>query len=197
MKTKILGGAIIYSVWSILIGFFVPMLAIYSTVIAALAAGIYVGYGNKILDGLKYGALTGLIGGILCGISVNYFSTYIYDIVGIPAEVYIGSWFTSSIGTIIPSVPSSTIFYLPLAGLVFGGIGGVIGSIRLSRGILLFLTLFVLFILYGAIDNMAWNWGRPDWPWYMSFQHVLTNEIDIWVAVIFAFAVTILYYILE
>jgi len=194
---KVIYGAVLYAIWSVLIGFFVPMLAIYSTIIAALAAGIYVGYGNKILDGLKYGAITGLIGGIFCGLSVNHFSSYVYDLAGIQAEVYMNTWFTSSIGTFIPNLPNSILVYLALVGLIFGGLGGTIGSIKMSRGILLFLTLFILFILYGAVDNMAWNWGRPDWPWYMSFQHVLTNEIDLWVAVVFAFVVTILYYILE
>ena len=65
----------------------------------------------------------------------------------------------------------------------------------MTRAILLFVTLFLLFILYGAVDNMAWNWGN--WPWYMSFQHVLTNEIDLIVAAVFSFFVTILYYILK
>ncbi len=172
------------------------MLAIYSTIIAGLAAGIYVGYGKKILDGLKYGTITGLIGGILCGITVSYFSSYIHEISGIQTEVYVGDWFTSMIGN-IPILQYSMLVYLSLVGLIFGGLGGMIGSIKMSRGILLFLTLFILFILYGAVDNMAWNWGRADWPWYMSFQHVLTNEIDLFVAVVFALIVTILYYILE
>jgi len=56
--------------------------------------------------------------------------------------------------------------------------------------------LFILYIFYGAIDNVAWNWGRTDWTWNMSISHVLNNRIDIFVAVVFAAFTTVLSYVL-
>jgi hypothetical protein len=195
---KILYGAIIFAIWSILIGFFVPPLAAYSTVIAAFAAGIYVGYGSKSFDGLRKGAIAGLVGGILSGVIVSYLPNYFANVGGIPLKVYVNEWFTPIIGEISLKLPEFSIFiYLLSVGLVFGSLGGLTSSIRLFRGILLFSTLFILFILYGAVDNMAWNWEKSGWTWYMSFQHVLTNVIDIQVAIVFAFIVIILYYVLE
>jgi len=195
---KILYGAIIFAVWSILIGFFVQPLAAYSTIIAALAAGIYVGYGSKSSDGLRNGAITGLVGGILSGIIVTYLPNYYSNIAGVPLKVYVSEWFTPVVGKFSLALPEFSIFiYLLSVGLVFGSIGGLTSSIKVFRGILLFSTLFILFILFGAIDNLAWNWGRSDWTWYMSFQHVLTNALDIQVAVAFAFIIIILYYVLE
>ncbi len=195
---KVLYGAIIFAVWSILIGFFVQPLATYSTIIAAFAAGIYVGYGKKSFDGLRNGAIAGLVGGILSGITVSYLPNYFSNVGGIPLKIYVSEWFTPIVGNFSLSLPQFSIFiYLLSVGLVFGSIGGLTSSIKIFRGILLFSTLFILFILFGAADNMAWNWGRSDWTWYMSFQHVLTNVIDIQVAIVFAFIIIILYYILE
>jgi hypothetical protein len=48
----------------------------------------------------------------------------------------------------------------------------------------------------GAVDNAAWNILKPGWTWNMSFSHVLTNQIDLLVAVIFSLIVTILTYVM-
>jgi hypothetical protein len=187
---KITIAAIIFMIWSVLIGFFISALAPYAAILAALVAGIYAGKNSKAIDGTANGFLAGLIGGIMTGAISLYFP----NIGGIPISVSIADFFTpmfSSFGYYFSAMG------LAVIGILFGALGGAMGSIKKLRGIFLFLTLFVLFIFYGAIDNMIWNWGRYDWTWNMSVSHVLTNEIDLFVAFMFAIAVTILSYILK
>ena len=136
---KVLYGAIIFAVWSILIGFFVAPLAAYSTAIAAFAAGIYVGYGSKSFDGLVNGAIAGLTGGVLSGVIVSYLPNYFSNLGGVPLKVYVSEWFTPVVGKLSVALPEFSIFiYLTSVGLVFSSLGGFTSSIKLFRGILLF-----------------------------------------------------------
>jgi hypothetical protein len=189
---KIIFASLIYIIWAVLINYFVPLIAIWAAIIAALAAGIYVGYGSKASDALTGGVIAGLIGGLTTGVV----SIYIPSFYGIPTSVSI-SGFSPVIQLIETTLPFFSASLLAIVGLVFGGIGGLLGSNKKLKSVFLFLILFTLFIFYGAIDNMVWNWGRIDWTWNMSISHVLTNRIDLFVAVIFAIFVTILYNILK
>jgi hypothetical protein len=187
---KITIAAVIFMICSVLIGFFVSALAPYAAILAALAAGIYAGKNSKAIDGTANGFLAGLIGGIM----TSTISLYFPNIAGIPISVSIADFFVpmfTSFGHYFSAIS------LAVIGIFFGTLGGAMGSIKKLRGIFLFLTLFILFIFYGAIDNMVWNWGRYDWTWDMSVSHVLTNRIDLFVAFVFAIAVTILSYILK
>jgi len=189
---KIIFASLIYIIWAILISYFVPLIATWAAIIAALAAGIYVGYGSKAYDGLVGGVIAGLIGGLTTGVV----SIYIPSFYGIPTSVSVAG-FSPIIQLIETTVPFFSASVLAIIGLVFGGIGGLLGSNEKLKSVFLFSILFTLFILYGAIDNMVWNWGRIGWTWNMSISHVLTNRIDLFVAVIFAIFVTILYNILK
>jgi hypothetical protein len=190
---KIIYSALIYSICSILIGYFILDLAPYAAILAALGAGIYAGHKSKAITGITHGLIAGIIGGIITGIT----SIYVKNIAGIPLSISV----TNLIIPIISSVsPTSSLFSttaLVLIGLFFGAIGGLMGSIKKLRGVFLFLTLFLLFIIFGAVDNAAWNIMEPDWTWNISFSHVLTNPIDLFVAIMFAFIVTILAYVMS
>ncbi len=188
---KILYGAITYGVWSILLGFFVLDLAPYAAILSAVGAGIYVGRNSKPNIALASGLMAGLVGGIATGI----LSVYINNIGGISLSVSVTSFLTPVILSITPSKFLFPVTSLALIGLLFGALGGLLGSIKKLRGFFLFIALFFLFIIYGAIDNAAWNILKPGWTWYMSFQHVLTNETDLVVALIYSAFVTLLAYI--
>jgi hypothetical protein len=190
---KIVYAAIMYMVWSILIGYFILDLAPYAAMLAALGAGIYAGYKNHPLIGMANGFLAGLIGGIVTGV----ISIYTPNIAGIPISVSVASFLTPIFSSISPSSYLFPTTALTVIGLFFGLIGGLIGSIKKLRGVFLFITMFLLFIILGAVDNAAWNILKPGWTWNMSFSHVLTNEIDLFVAVVFAFFVTILTYLMN
>ena len=190
---KIVFASIIFMVWSVLIGFFVADLAPYSAIIAALAAGIYVGHKADTHKGMVSGFLAGLIGGIMGG----FISIYIPNIGGVPISFSVASFLTPVIGFTGSLVPWLSFAPLALIGITFGTLGGAMGSVKKLRGIFLFLTMFLLFIILGAVDNAAWNILKPGWTWNMSFSHVLTNEIDLFVAAIFAFFVTILTYLMN
>ena len=190
---KIFYGSIIYGIWAILLGFFVLDLAPYAAILSALGAGIYVGRKSRPTVATASGLLSGLMGGVLTGI----ISIYIPNIGGIPLSVSITNFLSPIISSINPSSFLFPVTTLALIGLFFGGLGGLLGSIEKLRGIFLFITLFFLFIIYGAIDNAAWNILKPNWTWYMSFQHVLTNETDILVAVIYSGFVTVLAYVMK
>jgi hypothetical protein len=188
---KIVSAALIYVVWSVLIGYLIPMIAIWASVIAAIAAGIYVGRKNSFLDALTSGCLAGLLGGTIHSI----ITIYTTSIAGIPLEVSAAAW-------LIPLLNSFKIPYqyfaipaLSLTGLLFGSLGGFIGSIAKLKKIFLFLALFTLFVFYAALDNAAWWWGRADVRWSMSV--VLTHWIDVSVAFVFAFFVIILAHFLK
>jgi len=189
---KIVIAAIIFMIWSVLIGFFVSALAPYAAILAALVAGIYAGRNTNAIDATANGFLAGLIGGIMTGATSLYFP----NIGGIPISVSIADFFVPMLSFVSFGHYFSAIG-LAVIGIFFGALGGAMGSIKKLRGIFLFFTLFILFIFYGAIDNAVWNWGRYDWTWNMSVSHVLTNRIDLFVAFVFSIAVTILSYILK
>ena len=191
--TKIAYAAVIYSIAVILIGFFVPELEPYAAIIAVLGAGIYAGYGSRTMSGMANGFLAGLIGGLVTGVV----SMSMSDIAGIPISISIAEFIRPAISSIAPSPIFISATILVVIGLLFGTIGGFLGSIRFLKPLLLFSTMFLLFILLGAIDNAAWNILTPGWTWKDSFSHVFHNEIDIVVAVIFAFIVTILTYVMN
>lgn len=189
---KIVLGMIIYIVWSVLIGYFVPLLATWASILAALAAGIYVGYRSKAGEGFTGGLLAGLGGGILFGVVMSYLPSF----VGIPLKISTSEFLGPTLELVKNSFPWILNLDLVVIGSIFGAIGGFIGSKQDLKLVFIFLTLFILYIFYGAIDNVAWNWGRTDWTWNMSISHVLTNRIDLFIAVVFAIATTILAHIL-
>jgi hypothetical protein len=190
---KIAFASLIYMIWSVLIGFFVPVLATWSAIIAAIVAGIYIGHGSKASEGITGGVLAGLIGGIISGVIVLYTPS----IAGIPLRVSSSNFLNPALNLIETNVPWFSNAALSVVGMIFAGIGGLLGSREKLGRVLLFFALFTLFIFYGAIDNMVWNWGRSDWSWNMSISHVLTNRIDLFVAVVFAIFITIVSYLLK
>jgi len=189
---KIAYASIIYAIWSVLIGYLVPLIETWAAILAALVAGVYIGYGSKAFEGVSGGVIAGLIGGVVSGAIILRMPSF----AGIPLRVST-SYLTPALGLIETTAPWLSNVVLAATGIVFGGIGGLIGSRQKLGKVFLFLTLFVLFIFYGAIDNMVWNWGRTDWTWNMSISHVLTNRIDLFVAVVFAIFVTIMADILK
>lgn len=188
---KIIFAALIFVIWSVLIGYFIPSIATWATIIAAIAAGIYAGYGSKIHEGFSQGILAGLIGGILGGVLISYIPSFY----GIPLKVSTSEFLGSTMNLIEYSFPWISNLDLVISGIIFGGIGGFIGSKQELKYVLIFVTLFILYIFYGAIDNVAWNWQSPGWTWNMSISHVLTNRIDLFIAVVFSAMTTILAYI--
>jgi hypothetical protein len=189
---KIAYAAVIYMVWSVLIGFFVPLLTTWAAILAALAAGIYAGHKSKSHEGFTSGLLAGLAGGILGGTLMIYMPS----IAGVPLKVSTSEFLSPVVEFIDVNFPWVSNLDLIIVGTIFGGIGGFIGSKEKLGKVFLFLTLFILYIFYGAIDNVAWNWGRSDWTWNMSISHVLTNRIDLFIAAVFAVITTILALIL-
>jgi len=187
---KIVFASIIFMVLSVLIGFFIADLAPYSAIIAALAAGIYVGHKTNAHKGMVGGLLVGLIGGIMGG----FISIYIPNIGGVPISFSIASFLTPVVGLTSSLVPWLSFTPLALIGIIFGTLGGAMGSIKKLRGIFLFFTLFVLFIFYAALDNVLWRWNQPGWTWNKAISIVLTHPIDIFVAIAFATFVTVLNY---
>jgi hypothetical protein len=185
---KIVLSALIFIVWSVLIGYFVPMLEGWATIMAALTAGIYAGYRTKDDEGFENGLVAGFVGGIACGIIVNTISSF----AGIPVKVATSELLSPTVEMVESSFPWASTLALIIIGIIFTGIGGIIGSKQKLGKVFLFFVLFLLFIFYGAIDNVAWNWGRTDWTWNMSVSHVLMNQIDLFVAVVFAAFVTLL-----
>jgi len=188
---KIVLASLMYVIWSVLIGYLIPPLSIWASVIAAVVVGIYVGRKNSVSEAVVSGALAGLIGGIIHSIV----SVYITSIYGIPMDVSTSTWITAILETV--KIPSAYLIIpsLSLIGLLFGSIGGLFGSIAKLKKIFLFLTLFTLFVFYAALDNVAWWWGRADVRWSVSV--VLTHWIDLSVAFVFAFIVTILVHFLK
>ena len=186
---KIVIGALIYLIWSVLIGYFVIYLISWALVIAALVAGIYTGFRIKTSEALQNGFAAGFIGGIILGVV----SLFVPSIYGIPLSIPI-------IGFLIPFNIPTTISWvvipiLSLVGAAFAMLGATLGSITKLRKLFLFLTLFTLFLFYAALDNVAWWWGRASWTW--SISHVLTHWVDITVSLGFAFFVIILAHILK
>jgi hypothetical protein len=188
---KIVFASLLYAIWAVLIGYLIPPLAIWASVISAIVAGIYVGRKNNISSAVVSGALAGLIGGIIYSI-VTVYTTSIY---GIPLDVSIAAWLTPFLSLVKIPYQYFTIPTLSLIGLLFGSIGGFFGSITKLKKIFLFLSLFTLFVFYAALDNVAWWWGRADVRWSMSV--VLTHWIDVSIAFVFAFLVTILAHYLK
>jgi hypothetical protein len=191
--TKIFYAAIIYGFWVILIGYFVEELAPYAAIIAALGAGIYVGQKTKPITGMASGFIAGLIGGVATGI----LSISLPNVAGVPISVSVTNYISPVITSIAPSASLFSLTALTVIGLFFGLVGGLLGSLRQLRPVFLFFAMFLIFIFLGAIDNAAWNILTPNWTWEMSFSHVLTNEVDLWVAVVFSFIVTILTYLMN
>lgn len=189
---KIVYASVIYIIWSVLIGYFVPLLATWASIIAALAAGVYAGYKSKSHEGFINGFLAGLVGGILFGVVLSYLPSF----AGIPLKVSTSEFLGPTLEVIKFSFPWILNLDLVVTGMIFGAIGGFIGSKEKLKFVFIFLTLFILYIFYGAIDNVAWNWNRSDWTWNMSISHVLTNRIDLFIAVVFAAFTAILAYIL-
>jgi hypothetical protein len=185
---KIILGALIYTVWSVLIGYFVPSIGGWATIIAALTAGIYAGFRAKPENAFHNGLAAGLLGGIAGAIIINLYSS----IAGIPLIVYPNEFLAPVFQFIEESFPWVTELTLIVIGAILGGMGAILGSKKKLGKVFLFFLLFLLFIFYGAIDNVAWNWGRTDWTWNMSISHVLTNQIDLFVAVVFAAVTTLL-----
>jgi len=190
---KIIYAAVIYGIWAILIGYFILDLAPYAAIVAALAAGIYAGHKTKPYTGMVNGFMAGLIGGIMIGI----ISIYVPNIAGVPISVSVTSFLAPLVSSVSPTSSLFSTTALTIIGLLFGAIGGLMGALKQLRGVFLFLTLFILFILFGAVDNAAWNILEPGWTWNMSFSHVLTNKIDLFVAVVFSIIVTILAYLMN
>ena len=188
---KVILASLIYALWSFLIGYFVPVIEGWATIIAALAAGIYVGYNSNAEEGFNDGLLAGLIGGILGAVMMNYTPS----LLGIPLRVATSEFLSPIAELIETSFPWVSELFLIVIGTIFGGIGGIVGSRKKLGKVFLFLVLFLLFIFYGAIDNVAWNWGRADWTWNMSISHVLTNRIDLFIAVVFAAFTTIIAFV--
>jgi hypothetical protein len=183
----------LYGAWVILIGYFVEDLAPYAAIIAALAAGIYVGQKTHPLTGMASGFLAGLIGGVATGI----LSISVPNVAGVPISVSVTNYVSPVITSIAPSASLFSFTALTMIGLFFGLVGGLLGSIRQLRPVFLFFSMFLIFIFLGAVDNAAWNINTPNWTWVMSFSHVLTNEVDIWVALAFSLIVTVLTYLMN
>ena len=188
---KIIYAATIFMIWSVLIGYFVTYLIPWAVIIAALAAGIYVGFRNVKHIGITSGFIAGLLGGTFLGIV----SIYTPTIAGIPLSVSIASFLIPIIIIVTTAVPWFVIPSLAIVGSIFGAIGGLIGSIGKLKNAFLFFILFTLFLFYAALDNLAWWWGRAEWNWTISV--VLTHWIDISIALVFAFSITVLYNILK
>ena len=188
---RIIVGAITYIFWAFLIGYFVTDLAPYAAIIAALGAGIYAGHKSKSHAGIINGFLAGLIGGIAGG----FVSLYVPTIAGIPLSVSVAGFLTPVISMFSTAMSWFAIPTLAIVGSIFVTVGGLMGSITQLRKIFLFLILFTLFLFYAALDNVAWWWGRASWDW--STTHVLTHWVDITVALIFAFFVTVLAHVLK
>jgi len=189
--SKIIIGAIIYMVWSVLIGYFIIYLIPWAVIIAALVAGIYAGFKTKVFTGMVNGFMAGLVGGIVLG----FVSLYTPTIYGIPLSVSVAGFLTPMISMFSTTISWFAIPTLAIVGSIFGTLGGLMGSITKLRKVFLFLTLFTLFLFYAALDNLAWWWGRASWEW--SISHVLTHWVDITVALIFAFFVVFLAHILK
>jgi hypothetical protein len=185
---KVLIASSIYMIWSVLIGYFVPIIEGWATIMAALAAGIYVGYKSKSDEALQDGLIAGLAGGVVGGIIISLVPSF----AGIPLRVADPELLSPVIRMIELSFPWASTLALILIGTIFGGVGGIMGCKERLGKVFLFFVLFLLFIFYGAIDNVAWNWGRTDWTWNMSVSHVLTNQIDLFVAVVFAAITTLM-----
>lgn len=190
---RILTGALIYIFWAFLIGYFIADLMSYAAIIAAIGAGIYAGHKSKVYSGTINGIACGALGGIAGGI----ISMFIPSIAGIPLSVSIASFLIPVVETVSLTTSMLSVVSLTVVGLIFGGLGGMLGSIKHLRGMLLLVTMFLLFIFYGAVDNAAWNINKEGWTWNMSFSHVLTNRVDLLVAIAFAVVVTILSYTLD
>jgi hypothetical protein len=190
---KIAYAAVLYSVSVILIGFFVPELESYAAIIAALGAGVYAGYGCAKTAGTANGFVAGLIGGLITGAA----SLNMSSIAGIPLSVSVTDFIAPAFSAFSFSPEVFSFASLAIIGMLFGSIGGFFGSIRHLKPVFLFVTMFLLFILLGAVDNAAWNIATPGWTWNMSFSHVLTNQVDTVVAVVFAFIITIVTYLLR
>lgn len=188
---RIIPAAMIYIIWSVLIGYFVVYLIDWAVIVAALVAGIYAGFKTKAFEGLFNGFIAGLVGGIILG----SISLYIPTMAGIPLSVSIAGFLTPMISMFSTTLSWFSIPTLAIVGSVFGAIGGLMGSLAQLRKIFLFLTLFTLFLFYAALDNLAWWWGRADWNWTISV--VLTHWIDNSVALAFALFVTILAHFLK
>jgi hypothetical protein len=191
--TKIFYASVIYGIWVIFIGYFVEELVPYAAIIAALGAGIYVGQKTKPVIGMASGFLAGLIGGVATG----FLSISVQNVAGIPISVSVANYISPVLTSIAPSASLFSLTALTVIGLFFGLVGGLLGSIRQLRPVFLFSAMFLIFILLGAVDNAAWNILTPNWTWNMSFSHVLTNEVDIWVAVVFSLVVTVLNYLMN
>lgn len=188
---KIVVGAVIYIVWSVLIGYFIVYLISWAVVIAALVAGIYAGFKTKPHKAITNGFMAGLIGGIALG-TVSLYTPTLY---GIPLSVSIAGFLTPLISMVSTTMSWIAIPTLAIVGSVFGTIGGLLGSVTKLRKIFLFLTLFTLFLFYLALDNVAWWWGRASWDWSISL--VLTHWVDIVVSLAFALFITILAHALK
>ncbi len=188
---KIIFASLMYVIWAVLIGYFIPILAPWAAIISALVAGIYVGRKTDAHKALISGFLAGVIGGIIHGI-ITMYTTTIY---GIPLEISMAAWLTPLLNVIDIPIQYFAFPALAIVGLVFGTVGGLIGSREEMKRVIMFLTLFTLFMFYAALDNVAWLWGRRDVQWSISI--VLTHYIDISIALIFAFIVTILAYVLK
>ncbi|MBN2203363.1 MAG: hypothetical protein JW700_04230 [Candidatus Aenigmarchaeota archaeon] len=185
---KIVIGAFVYMVWTVLTGFLVPPLLVWSVVIAALVSGIYCGLKVSSLDGAKNGFIAGLVGGISLGI------------VALSIPSFYGISLLESVDAFLnpfgmTGIPYLSIVVLAVAGALFGTTGGLLGSINKLRKIFLFLVLFTLFMMYLALDNVAWYLGRASVEWSMS--HVLTHWVDITVSLGFAFFVVLLAHVLK
>lgn len=188
---KIIPAAMIYIVWSVLIGFLISYLVSWAVVIAAMIAGIYAGFKTSASKGIANGFLSGLIGGIILG-SVSFF---VPSISGVPLSLSISGFLTPMSSMIPVDAQIISIPALAIIGSIFGSAGGLMGSVTQLRKIFLFLTLFTLFIFYAALDNVAWWWGKASWNWSMSL--VLTHWIDISIALVFALLVTMLAHFLK
>jgi hypothetical protein len=187
---KVIVGALIYMFWSVLIGYLIVYLVSWAIIIAALVAGIYAGFKTKTSKGVINGLMAGLVGGITLGVV----SIYMPTIYGVPLHVSIAG-FLNPLVEMSSLIPWLNVPALAVIGVVFGTIGGLIGSISKLRKIFLFLTLFTLFMFYLALDNVAWWWGRATWDWSISL--VLTHWVDITVSLGFSLFVVILAHVLK
>ncbi|MFH0929539.1 MAG: hypothetical protein V1818_04280 [Candidatus Aenigmatarchaeota archaeon] len=192
-SAKIVYGAALFSISVILIGYFVPELEPYAAIIAAFSVGVYAGYGSSLVYGMANGLIAGLAGGLATGLV----SSSVKEVFGIPISISITEHLAPLISSITPSSYLFSATMLAVIGLLFGSVGGLLGTIRILKPGFLFAVMFFLFILLGAVDNAAWNIQTPNWTWTDSFSHVFHNEIDIIVAVIFAAFVTVLTYIMN